>query len=49
MGTLIHMVKGLFPGPVVDSLSWLLVGYESMLGNFKGRQGDKNALNVVTK
>ena len=46
MGVLIHLAKSLFPGPMVDYLAWLLVGYESMLGNFKGRQGDKNALNV---
>lgn len=49
MGCLVHLSKGLFPGPMLDFLAWFLVGYESVLGNFKGRQGDKNALNVVTK
>ena len=47
MGVACHIVKGLFPSSIVDYLSWILVGYESMLGNYVGRQGDKNALNVV--
>jgi hypothetical protein len=43
MGTLIHLAKALFPSVTVDILAWILVGYESIIGNFKGRQGDKNA------
>ena len=49
MGTLIHLAKALFPSCTVDYLSWILVGYESILGNFKGRQGDANALNYCVK
>lgn len=37
MGTLVHVAKAVFPGPVVDFLAWALVGYESVLGSFKGR------------
>lgn len=49
MGVACHLAKGFFSSSVVDVLEWLLVGYESMVGNFKGRQGDQNALNVVCK
>jgi len=49
MGCLVHLCKGTLPGAMVDFLAWMLVGYESVLGGFKGRQGDKNALNLVTK
>ena len=47
MGTLIHLSKALFPSCVVDYLAWILVGYESILGNYKGRQGQSNPLNYI--
>jgi hypothetical protein len=46
MGVIVHLCKGIFPSPMVDFLSWLVVGHASMLTNFKGRQGNANALNV---
>jgi len=47
MGFLSHLCKALFPAPIVDFLCWLLLGYESIIGNFKGRVGQKNALNYI--
>lgn len=47
MGVACHLAKGLFSSNIVDILEYILVGYESMLGNYKGRQGDTNALNVL--
>jgi all-trans-retinol dehydrogenase (NAD+) len=49
MGVACHLVKALFSSQISDVLGWILVGYESMLGNYVGRQGEKNALNVVCK
>ena len=44
MGVACHLAKALFPSSAVDYLEWILVGYESMLGNFKGRQVGVNPL-----
>ena len=48
LGFFAHFCKAIFPPDVCDFLTWLLVGYESILTKkFQGREGDKNALNVV--
>lgn len=49
MGCLIHLAKAMFTSSVLDILSWILVGYESIIGNFKGRTGANNTLTMESK
>lgn len=47
MGTATHLAKALFPSGVCDRLVWLLVGWNSMLTGFKGRQGDNAPIKLT--
>ena len=47
MGVLAHLGKGILPSPAQDFLAYIVLGYESIIGNYKGHQGQKNPLTYI--